>query len=322
MSHSNNNELALSPEQQKAVIQTKEVLAQMDEVMREIGQIEAFDFVQKLATVASLKVIQKIKETKSYKGLVYKTDSGELATVASFDEFCEIKLGLPRRTVDERLLNLNAFGEEFFEASQKIGLGYRELRKLRQLPAEQQQLVMENDAIDAGDKDAVRELIDELNAKHQKDLKAAKGERAELEQQLKVARQMRDEAQMQANQFREELASRKFNPDAWKKDVSSLVLTIATLEGDILQSLAKLAAVREKIANCDTDETLAKDGATYQAAMAYLAGSMLLTSRAVAEDAAAFWQDTDLQFAGFADKARPAVTVLEELANSVSGQEA
>lgn len=322
MSHSNSNELAVSQEQQKAVIQTKEVLAQMDEVMREIGQLEAFDFINKLLTVSSLKIIQKIKETKSYKGLVYKGIDSELLTVSNWEEFCVNKLKIPRATVDDRLLNLNQLGEEFFEASQRIGLGYRELRKLRQLPAEQQQLVIENEAIEAGDKEAVSELIDELNAKHQKELKAAKGEKAELEQQLKVARQMRDEAQMQANQFREELASRKFNPDAWKKDVSSLVLTIATLEGDILQSLAKLAAVREKIANCDTDDTLAKDGATYQAAMAYLAGSMLLTSRAVAEDAAAFWQDTDLQFGGFADKARPAVTVLEELANSVSGQEA
>jgi hypothetical protein len=319
MSQSNNNELMLSHEQQKAVIQTKEVLAQMDEVMREIGQIEAFDFMQKLATVASLKVIQKIKETKSYKGLVYKAEDGKLATVATFDDFCEHKLRTPRRTIEDRLVNLNAFGEEFFEASQKIGLGYRELRKLRQLPAEQQQLVMENDAIEAGDKDAVRELIDDLNALHQKELKAAKGEKAELEQQLKVAREMRDEAQVEANKFREEIASRKFSPDAWKKDVSSMVLTIATLEGEILQSLAKLAVVREKIANCDTDETLAKDGATYQAAMAYLAGSMLLTSRAVAEDAAAFWQDTDLQFSGFADKAKPAVTVLEELAASAIG---
>ena len=320
MSHSNQNEIMLSHEQQKAVIETKEVLAQMEEVMREIGQIEAFDFINKLTTVSSLKILQKIKETKSFRGLVYKNESGELLTVSSWDEFCTNKLNTPRTTIDERLVNLNQLGEAFFEASQKIGLGYRELRKLRQLPAEQQRQVMENEAIEAGDKDAVRELIDELNAQHQKDLKAAKGEKAELEQQLKVARQMRDESQAEANKFREDIASRKFNPDAWKSDVSSMVLTIATLEGEILQRLAKLSAVREKIANCDTDETLAKDGATYQAAMTYLAGSMLTACREIAEDAASFWQDTDLQFGGFADKARPAVSILEELARSAGVQ--
>src|SRR5690606_18983612 len=164
-----NNELPISHEQQKAVIQTKEVVAQMEEVMREIGQIEAFDFVQKLATVATLKLIQKVKETKSYKGLVYRTENGELATVTTFDEFCDLKLRAKRRTIEDRLVNLNALGEEFYEASQKIGLGYRELRKLRQLPADQQQLVIENEAVELGDKDALRELIDDLNAKHQQE---------------------------------------------------------------------------------------------------------------------------------------------------------
>ena len=310
---------AVSLEQQKAIIEAKDVLLNKSRVMRQLGQAQAFSFIKKLATVAELSAIQSIKEAKEYKGLVYLDADGNRQQVANWDEYCDVFVGEPRRTVDERLLNLNAFGEEFFEASQKIGLGYRELRKLRQLPAEQQRLVMENEAINAGDKEAVHELIDELNAQHQKELKAAKGEKAEVEQQLKVARQMRDEAQVQANQFREELASRKFNPDAWKKDVSGLVLTIATIEGTILQELAKLALVREKIANCDSDETLAKDPATYQAAMTYLAGSMLASSRAIAEDAAAFWQDTDLQFGGFADKARPAVSILEELAAAAAG---
>ena len=309
-----NNELPISHEQQKAVIQTKEVLAHMDEVMREIGQIEAFDFINKLVTVSGLKIMQKIKETKSYKGLVFKNGSGELETVSSFEQFCEQKLGTTSRIINERLASLNTFGEEFFEASQKIGLGYRELRKLRQLPADQQQLVIENEAVELGDKDALRELIDDLNARHQQELKAAKGEKAELEQALKVARQMRDEAQAEANKHKEEIASRKFNPEGWKRDVSQMVLEINKLEGDVLQALAKLAVLREKVTNIDSDETLAKDPATYNAAMNYLCGAMYNASRTMAEDAALFWQDSELQLGGFAAQARPSVEILEELA--------
>lgn len=311
---SSNNNTALSHEQQKAVIQTKEVVAQMEEVMREIGQIEAFDFVQKLTTVSSLKILQKIKETKSYKGLTYKSESGELLTVSSWDDFCTHKLQTPRVTIDNRLINLNQLGEEFFEASQKIGLGYRELRKLRQLPQEQQQLVIENEAVELGDKEALRELIDDLNARHQKELKAAKGEKAELEQQLKVARQMRDEAQAEANKHKEEVARRKFNPEGWKTEVSQLVLEINQLEGTVLQALAKLNTLRGKIAESDSDETLAKDPATYHAAMSYLCGAMFHASRSLAEDTALFWQDTEHLLGGYADKARPSVSILEELA--------
>lgn len=308
------NELALSHEQQKTVIQTKEVVASLDEVMREIGRIEAFDFMQKLASVSSLKLLLKIKENKGFKGLTYKDQDGNLLTVSSWEDFCVHKLHTPRTTIDERLLNLNQLGEEFFEASQKIGLGYRELRKLRQLPADQQQLVIENEAVELGDKDALRELIDDLNAKHVQELKASKGEKAELEQQLKIARQMRDEAQSDANKHKEELAQRKFSPDSWKRDVSQVVTDIATLEGTILQALNKLAALRTKIAESDTDDVFAKNPATYHAAMEYMCGVMYHTSRCLAEDTAMFWQDSDLMFAAYTDKARPALAVLEQLA--------
>lgn len=309
---------ALSHEQQKAVIQTKEVVAQMEEVMREIGQIEAFDFINKLTTVSSLKVIQKIKETKSFKGLTYKDQNGDLLTVSSWEDFCIHKLHTPRATIDERLVNLNQLGEEFFQASQKIGLGYRELRKLRQLPADQQQLVIENEAVELGDKDALRELIDDLNAKHQQELKAAKGEKAELEQALKVARQMRDEAQAEANKHKEVLAQRKFNPESWKRDVSQIVTDIATLEGTILQALTKLVALRTKIAESDSDDVFAKDPATYHAAMEFMCGAMHHASRCLAEDVALFWQDTDVMLGAYTDKARPALEVLEQLAQNAS----
>lgn len=306
----------LSHDQQKAVINTKEVMAQMEEVMREIGQIEAFDFINKLVTVSGLKIVQKIKETKSYKGLVYRSDTGSLETVSTFEQFCDLKIGTTSRIINERLANLNTFGEEFFESSQKIGLGYRELRKLRQLPDEQQQLVIENEAVDLGDKEALRELIDDLNAKHQKELKALKGEKEELDKSLKIARQMRDEAQAEANKFREDIASRKFNPEAWKSDVSSLVLSIATLEGEILQRLNKLAVVRNKITEADSDDVFGADSSVYHAAMDYMAGALYTTSRSLAEDVASFWQDTELMFKGYAQKAKPAVQVLEQLAES------
>jgi hypothetical protein len=309
---------ALSHEQQKAIIDAKDVLLNKSLVMRQLGQAEAFDFMRKLAKIGQLKLVQTIKENKEYKGLVYLDTDGNRQQVATWDDYCLAFLGESRRTIDERLANLAVFGEEFFEASQKIGLGYRELRKLRQLPADQQQLVIENEAVELGDKDALRELIDDLNAKHQQELKAAKGEKAELEQALKVARQMRDEAQAEANKHKEVLAQRKFNPESWKRDVSQIVTDIATLEGTVLQALTKLVALRTKIAESDSDDVFAKDPATYHAAMEFMCGAMHHASRCLAEDVALFWQDTDVMLGAYTDKARPALEVLEQLAQNAS----
>ena len=101
-------------------------LAEAYEVM---GTLKAFNFVQKLLTVGSLKKLQEIKETKKYKGLSVVDDSGNLLTVGNFADFCKA-CGLSDKKVYEDLQNLNYFGEEFMETSQRLGLGYREMRKL------------------------------------------------------------------------------------------------------------------------------------------------------------------------------------------------
>jgi hypothetical protein len=97
-----------------------------------------------------------------------------------------------------------------------------------------------------------------------------------------------------------------------------MVTDIATLEGTILQALNKLVALRTKIAESDSDEVFAKDPATYHAAMEFMCGAMHHASRCLAEDVALFWQDTDVMLGAYTDKARPALEVLEQLAQNAS----
>lgn len=142
-----------------------------------VGMIKAFDFTQKLVTVTTLKIINEVKKTKSYKGLEIMNPSGELVTVTTFKDFCAC-LGLSVETVDRNLLNLNVLGEEFLETSQRLGLGYREMRKLRQLPEDARAEIVEADYSEATDKEELLERIEDLTAKHAK-------EKAELESKLK-----------------------------------------------------------------------------------------------------------------------------------------
>ena len=142
-----------------------------------MGMIKAFSFIGKIATVAHLKTIAEIKETKKYKGLNYIDKDGKHATVANFEDFCTV-CGFSPRKVYEDLQNLNYFGEEFLETSQRLGLGYREMRKLRQLPEDARAEIVEADYSEATDKEELLEKIEDLTAKHAK-------EKAELESKLK-----------------------------------------------------------------------------------------------------------------------------------------
>lgn len=158
-------------------VSAKDLTQDIAEAHEVMGMVKAFTFIEKLATVATLKTLGEIKETKKYKGLSYINEEGKLATVATWDDYC-IACGTSRRKVDTDLQNLNTFGEEFFETSQRLGLGYREMRKLRQLPDEARAEILEADYSEATDKEDLLEKIEDLTAQHAK----VKGE---LEAKLK-----------------------------------------------------------------------------------------------------------------------------------------
>jgi len=87
------------------------------------GRIQAFTFMEKVLTVGTLVQLKKIKESKAYR---------DLPGIGSWDKYCEY-LGFSRQKVDLDLQNLSTFGETFLQTVGGFGLGYRDLKKLRQL---------------------------------------------------------------------------------------------------------------------------------------------------------------------------------------------
>lgn len=142
-----------------------------------MGMLKAFNFVEKLLTVGSLKILLEIKNSKKYKGLTYIDQDGKVLTVRTWEEYCKA-CGFSVQKVDLDLQNLNTFGEEFMETSQRLGLSYREMRKLRQLPDDARAEIVEADYSEATDKEELLEKIEDLTAKFAK-------EKGELESKLK-----------------------------------------------------------------------------------------------------------------------------------------
>ncbi|MBS6284309.1 MAG: hypothetical protein KH422_02370 [Haemophilus parainfluenzae] len=163
-------DLRLSEQQDAVALAAKAMTQDIVEAHEAMGMVRAFGFVNKLLTVGTLKVMREVKEAKKYKGLVTYID-GELTTVGSWEEFCKA-CGLTRQKVDEDLQNLSKFGEEFLETSQRLGLGYREMRKLRQLPEEARAEIVDADYSATTDKEELIEKIEDLTAQHAKEKEA------------------------------------------------------------------------------------------------------------------------------------------------------
>jgi len=147
------------------------------QLTEKVGALKTTAFFKKLVTVTEIKLIAEIKETKQYKDLKVIDQTGKLVTVTTFEQFCQ-HLGMSREKVDQDILNLSTFGEDFLETSQRMGLGYRDLRKLRKLPEGEREILINGEAVKTEDRESLIDLIEEMSAKHAK-------EKAERDAQIK-----------------------------------------------------------------------------------------------------------------------------------------
>jgi hypothetical protein len=243
----------LSAEQQTAVVDAKAVLASKQDVLIAIGQIQAFNNVRKYVTVTEILTFKKIKESKQYKGLVYTDDDGKSVTVTDLKEVCTVFFQRSYEQMQEDLKNLEVFGQDFLESSQNMGLGYRDLRKLRQLPEDSQQLIINSEAVDLSDKESVKELIEDLNFKQVIEKAELQKQVDDANQTVAAVRENSDQTQQELNKIKEIEAKRRFSQEPWKTQTIDNVTAMMHAKVAIQQGINQLGDVFDNLKN---DESL------------------------------------------------------------------
>ena len=153
---------------QTTAAQLADAVSQQQMALSEkVGAIKATGFFKKVSTVTEIKMLAEIKESKEYKGLSVLDYEGNWQHVTTWEQFCK-SLGHSREKVDQDILNINTFGEDFLETSQRMGVGYRDLRKLRKLPEAEREVIINGESVQAEDKDSLIDLIEEMSAKNLK----------------------------------------------------------------------------------------------------------------------------------------------------------
>lgn len=193
--------------------------AQVKEV---IGHIRAAELNEQFNLVARLVWFKKIKDEKSYKKMGI-----------TWDEFCE-HLGVKRRTIDDQILNLAALGERFMQLSVSMGLGYRDLRKLRYLSEQG------NDAIQfSGETVSISGEVIPLTPDRREDLQVALEH--VVEGKLKLKDELEKERKSRERIIHEETKALATERDALVRQVQALESKMP--QGDSLEWSA--AALRE-----------------------------------------------------------------------------
>lgn len=166
---------------EKALVATAATAEQI-EMNQLLGRLQATQAIAAMLDGLSLAQIAQIKESKRYKQLAGQkmVFDGVEIRLDTWEGFCAA-LGSSRRGIEEKLDNLRLLGEEALDKATALGMTTQELRKLRHLDASDQQIVIGEIEVAAGDKEAIIDLITDMAAKHSK-------EREELQAKLEDQR--------------------------------------------------------------------------------------------------------------------------------------
>ncbi|HGN1707881.1 TPA: hypothetical protein ACKRTE_003804, partial [Providencia rettgeri] len=158
-----------------------------------LGQAQMAEAFGKFSQTVWSSKLAFVKENRLYQSLKGKITPNGLELNGTWVEFCSL-LGISDEKANQDIANLKTFGEEALESMSRMGIGYREMRQYRKLPADQQQALIE--VAKEGDKESLMELAEELIAKQVKEKEALKAD-------LEISRQNVAEKKEQVSQLQE-----------------------------------------------------------------------------------------------------------------------
>lgn len=146
-----------------------------------MGMFQTLNYLQSFSGLARLKWLAERKDRGDYKGATVM-HGGQLITLKTFEDLCDY-VGHSRKKIYEDLQNLAIFGEGLLAAQEALGLGYRELRRLKagikSLPLDEQQKVLADVQAVEGEGEA-QAMLDELRVK----LAQAEAEKKDLQEDI------------------------------------------------------------------------------------------------------------------------------------------
>ncbi|MGO2354663.1 MAG: hypothetical protein ACTH58_07985 [Marinomonas foliarum] len=145
-----------------------------DIVNQLLGQAQMADAFGKFSQTVWASKLAYVKENKLYRAIAGQKTPNGLELSGTWAEFCNM-LGCSDEKANQDIANLKAFGEEALESMSRMGIGYREMRQFRKLPADQKEALIS--VAKEGDKESFLELAEDIFVKHSK-------EKEELSKQL------------------------------------------------------------------------------------------------------------------------------------------
>ena len=184
-----------------------------EEVLRDLGRLDATLFFTTVAHSMLVQVFEKIKKQKAYKKIPIRDGAGNVRLSENLDEFCQAKLGKSYSRLQELSSNMHTLGSELYESAERIGFRARDYRALKALPAEDQEAVKAVLA-DEGTKEQAVDLLQDMAERHAAQKAAAQKEAFDLRADLEARDQLMADKTERLDKLSIELEKLKSLPPA------------------------------------------------------------------------------------------------------------
>lgn len=202
-----------------ALLNTTSEQEAKNQMLRMMGQIETVRTISDLTNVMGLSKLAEIKKNRLYKALkgvvAYDKTGALIPNVSTWEGFCK-SIGYSYQKIDLDIANLELFGEETLERLNALGIGYRNIRKLRKLPDDDLQAIVNGETVKVGDKEEIISLIEDMSLKHSRIKKELENKVHRLESDKEIDERLQADKDKKINQLEKEL-QRDFTPDEAKE---------------------------------------------------------------------------------------------------------
>ena len=259
--------------------QAQEDAAELTDLARAIGAMQAFDLVGKFASASQVATFKVIRNSGRIKDLPIRTPDGRVATCDSMRDACPLLFGRSYDTMLREEDGYNLLGEQAYEAASRLGLSRSVLRMARTLPAEKLEVV--RNAISSGSAKAeVLAVIEDLAEKVQK----AEDTTAETKAEVAAKEKLLADKNQQIDSLRTELTLKKnlvIAPTDWPERFKGLMDQAQFAHKNIKLHISGLEAIRE--AALQTAPENPEDEASLDRARTVLADELVAIHRQCAE---------------------------------------
>lgn len=179
---------------------------------QQVGRIQALKLISDVSEKAIVETFIQIRDSKKYKEILIPGADGNLRQSEDLADFCEQVFGKSYSSLAEMAQNYNMLGGSLYEHAERLGLKSRDYRALRALPAEEQKLVQITLA-EAGDRESVVGLINELADRQAQERAALRKEIEEKDADIRAKDKLLEQKSDRLNDAEAKLARRVTMPE-------------------------------------------------------------------------------------------------------------